>query len=163
MNSPPDTTIATETRYMAKVLVIDDSRIDAAFLSEMLQSFGCRVDASANGYDAVNKLDKRYDLVVLDINMPEISGLEIANGLRSFNKSGHHTPIILVSGEEYSPAMEDKCMQLGVEGYIQKPARREEIALALKAYLSTNEIKLFRHNSGTSHSRGFIKLHKRQA
>lgn len=152
-----------ESRYMAKVIIIDDSRVDAEFLSETLRSFGCRIEVSANGYDAVNKLDNHYDLVILDINMPEISGLEIANSLKVFNKSGYHTPIIIVSSEEYSDDMEEKCMQLGVEGYIQKPAKREEIALVLRSFLASNEIKLFGHNPKSNNSRGFIKLHKRQA
>ena len=150
-------------RYLARALVIDDSRIDCAFLSEMLESFGCRVDVSSNGYDAVEKLDKRYDLIFLDINMPGINGLELASGLRSFKQSKQYMPIFLVSGEFFTRSLEEKCMQLGVEGYIQKPVRKVEIEELLKAYLTQHEIRVFSYNATSRNSRGFIKLHPRPA
>ncbi len=161
-----DTTMlnsSTGARYLARILLIDDNRIDSEFLSELLGTFGCRVDVSSSGYDAVGKLDRHYDLVFLDINMPEISGLEIANGLRNFNKSGHYTPIVLVSSEEFSSAIEEKCMQLGVEGYIQKPARKEEIEEVLKTHLTAHEIKMFSYNKQNNNSRGFIRLYRKSA
>lgn len=154
---------SSDIRYLVRVMVIDDSKVDSEFLSEILQSFGCRVDVSSNGYDAVNKLDKHYDLVFLDINMPEISGLEIANGLRNFNKVGHYTPIVLVSGEEFSQAMEDKCISLGVEGYIQKPVYKDEVETVLRTYLSGHEIKIFSRGNKNGNPCGFIKLNRKIA
>ena len=144
-------------RYLANVLIIDDSRVDSAFLAQLLESFGCHVDLCSSGYDAVQRLDKKYELVFLDINMPDLNGYEIANGLKNFGKQIYSTPLILISGEDFSREMEEKCIQLKVEGYIQKPIKKDELQMILQAFLRHYEIEMFAGHNGSHNARGFIK------
>lgn len=150
-------------RYLANVLVIEDNRIDSTFLAEMLESFGCRVDVSNNGYEAVEKLDKHFDLVFIDINMPEINGLEIANGVKNFGKTNRAFPIILVSGEEFTRSMEEKCISLNVDGYIQKPIKKDELREILGTLIPNREIKIFAGQESQDIVRGFVRLHRNVA
>lgn len=151
------TSLSADPRYLAKVLVVDDNRTDAAMLEAMLQGFGCRVDISSGGYEAVTSLEKHYDLVFLDINMPHLSGLDIAGGVKGTLKNRLEVPIILVSGENFTHEMEEKCILLGVEGYVQKPARKQEIRRVLETFLKSCEIELLRGQGRSPQPRGFIR------
>ena len=65
-------------QYLANVLIVEDAKVDAALLEEMLKSFGCFVDIT-DGLDTSDKLYNPYDIIFMDINMPSIDGFTIAD------------------------------------------------------------------------------------
>ena len=144
-------------QYMAKVLVAEDNRLEAALLESMLEEFGCEV-FKARGLDIVDKLDMHYDLIFLDINMPGISGFYIANNLKDSDAYRNNAPIILVSAEPYTDEIKDKCVDSDVDGYVQKPMTEVLLATILDEYIPHKEVSLLA--TGKDQSKLFLR--KRQ-
>ena len=135
--------------YMAKVLIAEDNRVEAALIESMLEEFGCEV-FKARGLDIVDKLDTHYDLIFLDINMPGISGFYIANNLKHSEACPAKAPIILVSSEPYADEIKDKCIECDVDGYVQKPMTEALLATILDEYIPHKETSLLATSSNQS-------------
>ena len=134
---------------MAKVLIAEDNRVEAALIESMLEDFGCEV-FKARGLDIVDKLDTHYDLIFLDINMPGISGFYIANNLKHSEACPAKAPIILVSSEPYTDEIKDKCIECDVDGYVQKPMTEALLATILDEYIPHKETSLLATSSNQS-------------
>lgn len=134
---------------MAKVLIAEDNRVEAALIESMLEEFGCEV-FKARGLDIVDKLDTHYDLIFLDINMPGISGFYIANNLKHSEACPAKAPIILVSSEPYTDEIKDKCIECDVDGYVQKPMTEALLATILDEYIPHKETSLLATSSNQS-------------
>jgi twitching motility two-component system response regulator PilH len=115
---------------MPKILIADDSR----FQREMLASF-----LGPKGFEAVFAVDALQawmlalrsapQLILLDINMPGGTGIEVLKRLRMSSKT-QHIPVIVVSGEE-NPATESLVRSLGAVGFLHKPVEREMLCAAV--------------------------------
>jgi two-component system chemotaxis response regulator CheY len=109
---------------MRKILVVEDSASTRAFVRSTLESQAgvpdVEVTEAASGFDALRLLPRGpYDLVITDINMPDINGLELVQFMR---KSELHqlTPIVLISTQS-SERDRQRGMKLGANGYLAKP------------------------------------------
>jgi two-component system chemotaxis response regulator CheY len=119
---------------MKNVLIVEDSKAIRSMIRIALEEAGGFFTAEAgNGFEALRMLPgRRFDLIITDINMPDINGLELIGFVKS-NPSYRDIPLIIVSTEKTE---EDKKrgMALGAFGYIVKPFRKEElVGLAQKA------------------------------
>ena len=84
---------------LVKVLVVDDDSLVRDLLCEILTEEGYSVDSASNGIEALEKLEAgRFDLVTSDIEMPEMTGIELAREMRSISSP----PLILMSGNIYT-------------------------------------------------------------
>ncbi len=118
---PPD--LASEKRGLehARVLLVDDSRLIRMGLRRSLESIGLKDITEANhGKEAIEMLARQpFDLMLLDMEMPEMNGLEVLQVLRD---SPHHPwpPVIVISG---GTGIDDavRCIELGAEDYLPKP------------------------------------------
>lgn len=146
--------MSVHKHYMAKVLIAEDNRIEAALIEKMLEDFGCEV-FKARGLDIVDKLDTAYDLIFLDINMPGISGFYIANNFKKSEASSIDAPIILVSAEPYTDEIKEQCIKSDVDGYVQKPMTEALLATILDEYISHKEISLMA--TGKEESKLFLR------
>jgi two-component system, chemotaxis family, chemotaxis protein CheY len=103
------------------VLVVEDSSAMRAFVRAALEEDGSvRVDEASSGFEALRLLPRgQFDLVIVDINMPDINGLELVSFMR---KSDAHreTPLIIISTEA-SPRDRERGLSLGANEYISKP------------------------------------------
>jgi len=108
-----------------RVLVVDDNATFLMQMKKFLSLKGFEVDTCAGGKEAVEKLQReRYDVVILDLKMPDISGLDV---IREVKKKGVKTNVIVVTGYgEVESAVE--AMKLGAIDYIQKPFDGNDIA-----------------------------------
>lgn len=109
---------------MKNILVVDDEENARIALSKILSREGYVVAAAANGFEALNYLrGKEVDLVITDINMPEMNGMEF---LRELGKAHPATNVIMITAygevESYIEAMD-----LGVFEYINKPVKIDEL------------------------------------
>ncbi len=109
---------------MPRILVVEDSASTRAFVRATLESeagvVGVEVSEAASGFDALRLLPRGpYDLVITDINMPDINGLELVQFMR---KSEQHkqTPILLISTQS-SERDRQRGLRLGANGYLGKP------------------------------------------
>ncbi len=111
-----------------RVLVADDSASAALLVSRVLQQAGCRVDIVGDGLAAIDAVDAaRYDLIVLDLEMPWMSGLAAAEAIRSqeHRRGYDRTPIVLLTGDE-DPSLPARCGALGIDECL--PKSRESLS-----------------------------------
>lgn len=103
------------------VLVADDSRLMRMVLTKALQDLGFNnIDTAVDGRDAINKLlEKPYDLMLLDMEMPEMNGLEVLTNM-NFDSRIKGTPTIVISGNEQID-LAVQCIEAGAEDYLIKP------------------------------------------
>jgi len=105
-----------------RILVAEDNLINLKVLVRILQDAGCHADAAGNGLEALEALEAHtYDAVIMDVQMPEMDGIEASRIVRAREKmTGRHTPII---GLTAFATEEDRqaCLMAGMDEYIAKP------------------------------------------
>lgn len=108
----------------AKVLLVDDEADFLATLAERLEARGLKVSTAASGQDAVGKVDdQNFDLVILDLAMPGIDGLET---LKRIKAKQPETEIIMLSGQG-SIKTSIEAMKLGADDFLEKPVNIAEL------------------------------------
>ena len=125
------------------VLLAEDNPVNQKLALHLLKGWGCRVDLAENGRETVRAVQTRnYDMVLMDIQMPEMDGLEAAATIREWEKeSGSHLPIIAMTAH----AMEgdrEACLSSGMDDYLSKPIRSEEFLIKLKYWSAPPEQRL---------------------
>lgn len=128
---------------MIKILIVDDEPAMREGLADNLLFEGYQVDTAENGKIALNKIGEiSYDLIVLDVMMPEMSGFDVCKKLRM---DGHKVPVILLTakGEEIDRVLG---LELGADDYITKPFSLRELLARVKAVLRRTQNE---HSSST--------------
>lgn len=115
---------------MNRILVVDDDHEIRELLELLLTNDGFQVETYANGYEALNEFDTRFDLAILDIMMPEIDGIKLCRKIRD----EHQIPIIFLTAKENE---EDVVLgfSAGADDYIMKPFSYLELSVRVKALL----------------------------
>jgi two-component system chemotaxis response regulator CheY len=120
---------------MKNVLIVEDSKAIRSLIRVSLEEGGNYFFVEAgNGFEALKTLpSRRFDLIITDINMPDINGLELIGYVKS-NPSYQNIPLIIVSTEKTD---EDKKrgMALGAAGYVVKPFRKDELMAMVEKVL----------------------------
>ncbi len=121
------------------VLVIDDEKNVADVISGMLESLGYQTTIVDSGRKAINlyKKKKRFDVVVLDINMPEMSGKETFARLKEIEPNVR----VIISTGYSNRAMEDIPWRNAVEAFLQKPYQIEELSKTIRLVLDGNHTR----------------------
>jgi two-component system, chemotaxis family, chemotaxis protein CheY len=112
---------------MKNVLVVEDSKAIRSMIRVSLEEAGGFFAVEAgNGFEALKTLPTlRFDLIITDINMPDINGLELIGYVKS-NPTYRDIPLIIVSTEK-SEEDKKRGITLGAAGYVVKPFRKEEL------------------------------------
>lgn len=115
---------------MNRILAVDDDHEIRELLELLLTNDGFQVETYANGYEALNEFDTRFDLAILDIMMPEIDGIKLCRKIRD----EHQIPIIFLTAKENE---EDVVLgfSVGADDYIMKPFSYLELSVRVKALL----------------------------
>lgn len=128
-----------------RILVVDDDKNNRAILEVMLSKLGHEVALARNGQEALGFIlggHDKLDLVFMDVHMPDISGIDATKIVRdreAFNNL-RTVPIIAVTayGQMYS---RDICLEAGMDDFIQKPVKKNEIIAALDMIETQNTSK----------------------
>lgn len=133
----------------ARILVAEDNITNQHVALGILQKFGIRADAVANGIEALNALKTiPYDLVLMDVQMPEMDGLEAARTIRTKSDIiNNQIPIIAMTADAMQGDKE-KCLAAGMNGYVAKPVKPETLADTLKKWLPQDKAKPGKSQSG---------------
>jgi sigma-B regulation protein RsbU (phosphoserine phosphatase) len=120
-SSPVKPEEVAEIHKKAEVLVVDDSRMMRAGLTRSLKQLGfTNISEAVDGKDAIGKmLEKPFDIMLLDMEMPEMNGMEVLAAMRIEPKIGG-VPVIVISGAEQLE-LAVQCIEAGAEDYLTKP------------------------------------------
>ena len=120
---------------MARILVVDDEPGIREFLQIMLEREGYEVSSAVNGTDAISRFKKKkYDVVIADIRMPKVSGLEVLSSVKEISPE---TNVIMITAHaSFESAVE--AMNAGAYDYITKPFNVDEIKVTVSNALQNN-------------------------
>lgn len=111
-----------------KILLAEDNEINQFIAQSMLQEWGFEVHVANNGFDAVNQAKKVvFDVILMDVQMPEINGVEATKQIRKIESTGkHHTPILALTANALKGDRE-KYIDAGMDDYLSKPFEEDEL------------------------------------
>lgn len=119
----------------ARVLVAEDVKINTMLITKMLKNHGCEVFAVENGHDAVEAVRKEnYDIVFMDCQMPGMDGFEATHEIRKMEGESRHTIIVALTADAMIGDRE-KCLNAGMDDYLNKPLRPQKLTECLKKWL----------------------------
>lgn len=131
------TTIETINQDMfagVNVLVVEDMKINLMLITKILEKHGCTVSSAGNGRLGVEAVKSNsYDIVFMDCQMPEMDGFEATKNIRELEGSEKHTVIVALTADAMTGDRE-KCLKAGMDDYLNKPIKPEQITKALKKW-----------------------------
>jgi len=138
IQSPQDDSLPAEP---LKILLVEDEYINRTLATAVLGQEGWYIETAENGHQALQALEKQdFDLVLMDVQMPEMDGFATTRAIRDKEKkTGSHLPIIAMTAYAIKGDRE-KCLTAGMDGYVAKPVRpkllKEEIDRVLRKTVS---------------------------
>ena len=119
-----------------RVLIVEDNPINQRVVEAMLQRLGCRTRIASTGVEALSAIEEAdYDLVLMDCQMPEMDGLETTRRIRSMERGKKHTRVVALTANAM-PEDRDRCYAAGMDGYLSKPVRLNDLRDELERYLA---------------------------
>jgi two-component system, sensor histidine kinase and response regulator len=136
---PPEAATATEAGpeiVPRRVLLAEDGLVNQRVAVDLLERRGHRVKVAQNGREAVEALQEGdFDLVLMDIQMPEMDGFEATAAIRALEgESGDHLPIFAMTAHAMKGDRE-RCLEAGMDGYLSKPVRADELYQAVESVI----------------------------
>jgi two-component system, sensor histidine kinase len=118
-----------------RILLAEDSQTNAMIATVLLERKGARVDLVSNGREALDAVQQRpYDMIVMDVAMPEMDGLTATRQIRALGGDFAHLPIIGLTAHAM-PSDERACLDAGMDRYLTKPIDRSAFLKAVAEYL----------------------------
>ncbi len=113
-----------ELNSRRQILLVEDNPVNQKLAARLLEKRGYTIDTANNGHEALAALDRQpYDLVLMDVQMPGMNGLDATAAIREREKAtGEHVPIVAMTAHAMKGTRE-KCLRSGMDEYISKPIR----------------------------------------
>jgi two-component system, sensor histidine kinase and response regulator len=133
-------TIDEAKRKKIRILLAEDNTINRKLALHLLEKFGFQADAVANGQEAVQALEMApYDLVLMDVQMPEMDGLEATRVVRDPQSKvrNHSVPIIAMTAHAMKGDRE-MCLKTGMDDYVSKPIQPDQLFAAIQRQIAAH-------------------------
>lgn len=120
-----------------QLLLVEDNVVNQRLAIRVLEKFGYNVRLAENGLQAVAAVyQQKFDLILMDVQMPEMGGFEATTKIREFESKsrGKRTPIIAMTAHA-TQGYREKCLEGGMDGYISKPIRTDVLKNVLESFL----------------------------
>ncbi|NMC33919.1 MAG: response regulator, partial [Veillonellaceae bacterium] len=122
----------SSTYARARLLLAEDNLVNQKVAMRMLKKLGYRADLAANGLEVLRALERQsYDIILMDVQMPEMDGLEAARAIR---RQQRLQPKIIAITAYALEGDREKCLEAGMDDYISKPVKMAELAEVLSKY-----------------------------
>ncbi|MCB0061487.1 MAG: response regulator [Caldilineaceae bacterium] len=126
--------VDVQHRKPIHILLVEDNPINQKVASRMLQRLGYQADIAGSGREAIEAIHQRsYDVILMDIHMPDMDGLEATRQIRSERIPGRR-PYIIALTAAAMPEDEVSCMEAGMDDFITKPVRPPDLINVLERY-----------------------------
>ncbi|MDH5764896.1 MAG: response regulator [Gammaproteobacteria bacterium] len=138
LNKPEQTpSLQTQQQQSYRLLLAEDSEINASVIYSHLTDLGHEVDIATDGNTALYAMHKHhYDLVFMDINMPNMNGIEATEQWRKLEPSSRHLPIIALTAKATSEDRE-ACVAAGMDAFLSKPVSEQQLHETLETYIKS--------------------------
>ena len=124
-----------EKRFRA--LIVEDNTVNQMVAARLLGRLGFYTDVAANGIEAVEAFRKLpYDVILVDMQMPEMNGLDATRAIRKHETGDHHVPIIAMTANAMQGDQE-ACIAAGMDDYLSKPIDRAHLEQTLNKYVGS--------------------------
>jgi len=134
-NIQRSTPIVQVPRLQGRVLVVDDRAVNREVAAAMVKCLGVMVEGASDGRTALERIAAGgIDLVLMDCQMPELDGVATTAELRLNEGPGKHLPVIALSAA-ITPGDRERCRQAGMDGFLAKPIRLDQLATELARFL----------------------------
>ncbi|MBL0136865.1 MAG: response regulator [Chitinophagaceae bacterium] len=139
--NPKSSSANLASSFPLKIMIVEDNPINQQLALIVLNKMGYSADLAENGLEALQKLhENKYELLLMDIQMPEMDGLEAT---RSIRKNDSWQPVIIAMTANAMEGDKEECLKAGMDDYLSKPVKPEEIEALLRKWGSK---KLVAHN-----------------
>lgn len=121
----------------ASILIVEDQELAAYAVTLALRPFQCHIETANNGTKAVKMAqENHYDLILMDIGLPDLSGIEVTKKIRSFaDPQKSQVPIIALTGHANNPDMRQEALDAGMQDVMSKPAQPLVLESMLQNYV----------------------------
>ncbi len=131
---PLPRTDAAKPNALINILLAEDNQINAVLATAIIKRAGHTVDVAVNGGDAVDALERgAYDVVLMDMHMPDIDGLTAARRIRKLESRNAHVPIIALTANAMASDRQ-KCIAAGMDDFISKPFEPDELIAIIEKW-----------------------------
>jgi two-component system sensor histidine kinase/response regulator len=137
--------VAAAPPVSLRVLIAEDNLVNQRLAMPLLEKRGHQVTVAGNGHEAVAAAKKiMFDLVLMDLQMPEMDGFEATAALREREKeAGIHLPVIALTAHALKGDRE-RCLEAGMDGYLTKPIRPQELDAVLEIHTARKSVQTAR-------------------
>lgn len=129
--------IPADSAETIKALVVEDNMMNQMVTMKFLEKLGVSADTALNGKEALSALeDKDYDIIFMDIQMPEMDGYEASKRIRESEKAtGKHVPIVALTAHALK-GEDENCFRAGMDAYISKPVKKNDLLEAIRTHVT---------------------------
>jgi len=146
VQKPATASIADDmgTRFPLRILLAEDNLLNQKVALRMLKRLGYDADVATDGREALRAIENQradcpYDVVLMDVQMPEMDGLEATKQIRAIHGNGSHQPYIIAMTAAAMELDREKCLEAGMNDFVSKPATLEDLQRAILRYLGQLE------------------------
>ncbi len=139
-HQPEEATAPSTVDFTFNILLAEDNAVNRKFAVRAIENAGHKVFVANNGREAVEAWERdRYDVVLMDVQMPEMDGFEATSQIRRLEqqrKTTQRTPIIAMTANAMKGDKE-RCLEAGMDGYLSKPVKRQTLFVEIERVLGT--------------------------
>jgi CheY-like chemotaxis protein/HPt (histidine-containing phosphotransfer) domain-containing protein len=121
--------------HAARVLIVEDNATNRLVARSFLDHYGIAHDVAVDGREALAAVQRQhYDVVLMDLHMPEMDGFDAARAVRKLSGAVARVPIIALTANAFADDVE-RCREAGMDGHLGKPFRKEDLIVAISSAL----------------------------